>query len=431
MGALLERLLQMSFAASWALLVVLLARLALARAPRRAVYWLWLAPLVRLLCPLAPLATWSLMPRGGPLATLLTAAEPLPSAPVYPALPALLDGAGDAAAGPEGLAESALGLFDALGWVWLAGFAALVIACAVQALCLRGRLRRSTPAQGNVRLSDSVRVPFVFGVARPRSYLPSHIGARERALVEAHEREHIRRGDPILKALFFGAACLHWFNPLVWVALRLFSRDMELACDEGVLRRLGTQARCDYAQALLSYTAPPMRGAVTGFGAGKLKQRIQNALQCRKTAFGVRLCAAVAVAVLAVCLLFDPPMQSLLSALPLHGYATRAQTGAERGVGFVAERGAPVCAARSGMVLASGYAEDYGNYILLDHGGGLRTFYAQNEQKLVQSGDVVECGRTIATVGNSGAATAPVLYFAVQVNGAWVDPRSALPPFDA
>ena len=173
---------------------------------------------------------------------------------------------------------------------------------------LKRKLATAILLRDNIYESEFVDSPFVFGVVKPNIYLPMHMDEGTAAYVIAHERAHLARRDHWWKVLGYLVLALHWFNPLVWVAYILFCRDIELACDEKVVKGLDGAARADYSQALLSCAAP--RRAVAAcplaFGEGNIKMRVKSALHYKKPAFWVAAAAVLAVVIVAVCFLTNP-----------------------------------------------------------------------------------------------------------------------------
>lgn len=135
--------------------------------------------------------------------------------------------------------------------IWLVGAAALLLGSLISLLRLRRSLRGATLVEPGVYEAPGLSTAFVLGLAHPRIYLPAGLPIRQRDYVLRHERAHIRRGDWLVKMAAFGAVCLHWFNPLVWLAFSLACRDMEMSCDERVLRELGDGVRAEYSRSLL------------------------------------------------------------------------------------------------------------------------------------------------------------------------------------
>ena len=186
--------------------------------------------------------------------------------------------------------------------------AALLIHALVSAGKLRKKLATAILLRDNIYESEFVDSPFVFGVIKPKIYLPMHMDEGTAAHVIAHERAHLVRRDHWWKVLGYLVLALHWFNPLVWVAYILFCRDIELACDERVVKGLDGAARADYSQALLSCAAPKRTVAACplAFGEGNIKTRVKSALHYKKPAFWVAAAAVLAVVIVAVCFLTNP-----------------------------------------------------------------------------------------------------------------------------
>ena len=198
--------------------------------------------------------------------------------------------------------------FNIYSVLWLAGMAALLVHALVSAGKLKRKLATAILLRDNIYESEFVDSPFVFGVVKPNIYLPMHMDEGTAAYVIAHERAHLARRDHWWKVLGYLVLALHWFNPLVWVAYILFCRDIELACDEKVVKGLDGAARADYSQALLSCAAPGRAVAACplAFGEGNIKTRVKSALHYKKPAFWVAAAAVLAVVIVAVCFLTNP-----------------------------------------------------------------------------------------------------------------------------
>ena len=195
----------------------------------------------------------------------------------------------------------------AAGAVWALGAAAMLLWAGASALRLRRHLRTAVKEAGGVYVSEFAPSPFVFGLARPRIYLPAELDARERELVTAHERAHIRRGDHLAKALGWLLLSLHWYDPLMWLCWALFCRDVELACDERVVKDLTPEGRADYAAALLKCSAPRRGFAPLAFGETGVRQRVKRALGYKRPAVWLGVLGALLCLLAAVFFLTDPP----------------------------------------------------------------------------------------------------------------------------
>lgn len=306
----------MSLAASLVILVVLAVRLCLKKAPKVFSYALWAVVLARLLCPVTVDSPVGLVPSARSLGrgaeTVIDVPAQGPDTAPVPAIPAdgtqmpddtvtnirLLSPAVRVQKGPSWMTLAA--------WLWLCGVAGLAAYSLVSLLGLKRELREAVPLEGQegVCLAEGVPTPFVLGLLRPRIYLPAGLPREEWDYILLHERTHIRRLDHVVKALAWLAVLLHWFNPLVWLAFRLAGRDMEMSCDESVLKELGPEVRGDYSQSLLRLSAG--KGLPAGplaFGDGDAKGRIKNILNYKKPTLWVLLLALLVVAAAVVALL--------------------------------------------------------------------------------------------------------------------------------
>lgn len=307
MTAIFERVLNMSLTGSIVIAVVLLARLLLRRAPKIYSYMLWAVVLFRLLCPISLSAGLSVL-KPLPVTTTqgLSTVTYRPVESVIPASGEL----GQEAARPETAetvkAKTGAQAMTLAAAVWLTVGGALAGCSLVQYTVLRRKLREAVPYRGEILLSDNIRTPFVMGVLSPKIYLPWDTPQEERRFIIAHERQHIHRGDPLWKLLGYAALCVHWFNPLVWLAFFLGGKDMEMSCDEAVLNRLGEDIRADYSQALLRLATHKrlIAGMPLAFGEGETKGRVRNMARWRRPKVWVSgICAVLCLAVLAVCAL--------------------------------------------------------------------------------------------------------------------------------
>lgn len=306
MQAVFAKILNMSITGSIVIAVVLLARLFLKRAPKIYSYALWAVVLFRLLCPLSITAGLSVL-KPIPVTTtpgisavsyqsVAQSVQENTPAPIRQQVVPAQTAQTDMKPSPMQIAA----------YIWLAG-ASVMAACSVaQYLILRRRLSEAAPLQGEIYLADRIASPFVMGVFRPRIYLPSSTPMLERRFIVAHERHHIRRGDPLWKLLGYAALCTHWFNPLVWLAFCLAGKDMEMSCDEAVIKRLGEYIRADYSQALLRLATHKriVSGMPLAFGEGDTKGRVRNMAKWKKPKVWVSaLCAALCLVILAACAL--------------------------------------------------------------------------------------------------------------------------------
>lgn len=304
------KLVNLSISASWLILAVLVLRFVLKKAPKWVMPLLWGVVALRLVCLFSIESALSLIPSAEtiPSEIVTETREPV----LYeqatldivtnPTLPS-------AAEVPVGVSRQQAQVdFNIYSVLWLAGMAALLVHALVSAGKLKRKLATAILLRDNIYESEFVDSPFVFGVVKPNIYLPMHMDEGTAAYVIAHERAHLARRDHWWKVLGYLVLALHWFNPLVWVAYILFCRDIELACDEKVVKGLDGAARADYSQALLSCAAPKRAVAACplAFGEGNIKMRVKSALHYKKPAFWVAAAAVLAVVIVAVCFLTNP-----------------------------------------------------------------------------------------------------------------------------
>lgn len=304
------KLVNLSISASWLILAVLVLRIVLKKAPKWVMPLLWGVVALRLVCLFSIESALSLIPSAEtiPSEIVTETREPV----LYeqatldivtnPTLPS-------AAEVPVGVSRQQAQVdFNIYSILWLAGMAALLVHALVSAGKLKRKLATAILLRDNIYESEFVDSPFVFGVVKPNIYLPMHMDEGTAAYVIAHEHAHLARRDHWWKVLGYLVLALHWFNPLVWVAYILFCRDIELACDEKVVKGLDGAARADYSQALLSCAAPKRAVAACplAFGEGNIKTRVKSALHYKKPAFWVAAAAVLAVVIVAVCFLTNP-----------------------------------------------------------------------------------------------------------------------------
>lgn len=191
--------------------------------------------------------------------------------------------------------------------IWLFGMLSMAGYSLISYLRLIRKLRVAIPAGKGVYIADDISYPFVIGILCPRIYLPCTITEKEQGYILLHERHHICRGDHIIKAISFFALTIHWFNPLVWTAFLLSARDMEMSCDEAVMKKLGESVRQDYAASLLSLATGRriIAGMPLAFGEGDTKERIRNLARWKKPTVLVMLLSLVVCLLLSVCLITD------------------------------------------------------------------------------------------------------------------------------
>ena len=323
--AFLPKLLNMSLTGSVAIICVLLLRLLLKKAPKVISYCLWAVVLFRLLCPVSITSGLSLFGLlDAPSTSTVTGTSSMEYVPEnivhteFPKVAVPVPGVSEIInntlpQGQEQLVADPLEAPVAIGtYVWLLGVLGMAVYSVISYVRLKRGLLIASPLKDNIWLADAITTPFVMGLIRPRIYLPSDTEERQMPYLILHEKHHIRRGDHIFKALAFLALSIHWFNPLVWVAFVYANKDMEMSCDEAVVKELGDHILADYTASLLSLATGKtiIAGVPLAFGEGDTKGRIRNLAHWKKPAFWVVLMAVIACIVLGVGLLTNPEKES-------------------------------------------------------------------------------------------------------------------------
>ena len=436
-----------------------------AHAPSRLLCWLWLAVGLRLVLP------WGIplslpRPQNTQLAAAADTVQELGELPLVAPPPAV---SAPAAALPW---YARLTPWHALAAVWAVGVAVLAVRGIVGYIKLKCHVALACKTSDGCYSGACVTAPFTLGILRPRVYLPDDLQGTARRAVLLHEQTHIRRRDPLTKPLFYAVACLHWFNPLVWLAFCTFERDMEAACDEAAVRGRPLPERNAYCESLLHFAVQgrSIPGSLA-FGQGSVKERIVHLLHYRRLGAGaLAVCAAVVGLSVTACMVRPqvedapataaPPATAetaeptptpaptsvpavAAAALPTldnaansprficpvkYKYISRFATNGHRGDDLCAAEGTEIYAAADGVVLAAQEHYSWGNFVEIDHGAdanGLRwsTLYAHMQSCAVQVGQTVTAGQVIGYVGSTGNATGNACHFEMQVNGTLVEPR--------
>ncbi|MBT2292592.1 hypothetical protein J7E73_26345 [Paenibacillus albidus] len=318
MDVLFSHLLNMSLTGSYVIVLVIVARLLLRKVPKIFSYALWAVVLFRLVCPFSFQSIFSLIPLDNQPVLLETQTSQIPQtqsvvAPVDQTLNHSLTGPVLHVPDAHYSSDPLDVVLDIGKYVWLFGIAVLLMYSIVTTVRLYRNLKPAQPVSRNIYEMQGLATPFVFGIFKPKIYLPAGLGEHERSYILAHEQIHIRRLDHIIKPIAFAVVCVHWFNPLVWIAFYLMSEDMELSCDERVIKQMGSGIKKDYSISLLSLSTGRrfMGCSPLAFGENNTKGRIRNILSYKKPAFWVVIVAMIAVAALSVGLMSNPKPSSL------------------------------------------------------------------------------------------------------------------------
>ena len=312
MAAVFLKLLNLSISASWLVLAVLVLRLVSKRSPKWMNVLLWGIVALRLMLPFSIESALSLIPSAETVSPAVVQFAP---APTITSGVSVIDNAVNPSlsehfsAVPTASVNPLYVWTEIAGWVWLIGLGAMLLYALVSYLRLRRRVSVSLCVRENIYLCDAISSPFILGVVKPRIYLPSGLDEVQRQNVLSHERAHLARRDHWWKPLGFALLAVYWFNPALWLAYTLLCRDIELACDERVIRTMDESAVKTYSTVLLACSMP-RKAVITcplAFGEIGVKERVRNALHYKKPAFWVVAASVAVCVVVAVCFLTNPP----------------------------------------------------------------------------------------------------------------------------
>ena len=311
MAAVFLKLLNLSISASWLVLAVLVLRLISKRSPKWVNVLLWGIVALRLVLPFSIESALSLIPSAETVSPAVVQFAP---APTITSGVSVIDNAVNPslsehfAAVPTASVNPLYVWTEIAGWVWLIGLGAMLLYALVSYLRLRRRVSVSLCVRENIYLCDAISSPFILGVVKPHIYLPSGLDEVQRQNVLAHERAHLARRDHWWKPLGFALLAVYWFNPVLWLAYTLLCRDIELACDEKVIRDMDVAAKKAYSIALLSCSTHrnQISACPLAFGEVGVKERIKGVLNYKKPAFRVIAVAVIACIAAAVCFLTNP-----------------------------------------------------------------------------------------------------------------------------
>ena len=305
----LPELLRINLVTSIVILIILGARLILKRAPKVFSYALWAIVLIRLLIPVSIQSPISVVPNT-PAASGAVINSALPEIE-FETLRDLeqnyYESQNSSSEDVQVYVSRTMEPIVYLSIAWLVGVAVMVLYSGISYLKIRRMVRIAVPLRENIWIADDIKSPFVIGFIKPKIYLPNNLGEQEQEYIILHEQHHIRRFDHLIKALAFLALTIHWFNPLVWIAFVLACKDMEMSCDESVIRKLGESVRADYSASLLTLATGHriIAGTPLAFGEGDTKGRIKNLAKWKKPAIWVLVLTLIICLILGVCLLTD------------------------------------------------------------------------------------------------------------------------------
>ena len=314
MNELFLKIINMSISASWLVLAVLILRFVLKKAPKWINVLLWGIVAIRLICPFSFESTLSLIPSAEtiPLNIGMDTTPTINSgiSAINNAVNPIISQSNTPMAGASiNPLQITIGIYE---YIWIFGMIALALYTAISYWRLCRKVDTAVRYKDNIFQSENVSSPFVFGIIKPRIYLPFKMNGQDLEHVVAHEHAHIRRKDHWWKPFGFLLLTIHWFNPLMWMAYVLLCRDIELACDEKVIKELGNEQRGDYTQALVacSINRRMIAACPLAFGEVSVKERVKSVMNYKKPAFWVIIISVIVCVGVAVCFLTNPKQDS-------------------------------------------------------------------------------------------------------------------------
>ena len=365
-------------------------------------------------------------------------------------------------------------VFFVLFIVWIAGAVYILARGIVEFVKIKKKTAVSFKEDSGLYRCDYIDSPMAFGFVKPKIYIPANFNTDAMQAVIEHERYHIKRGDIYFKLLAFILLCAYWMSPLSWISFKLFNLDMELSCDEAVLRKTGSGTKKDYSKWLLYYSSAEhtVGLAPTAFGETDTKRRVKNIMKFKKKGLLASLLGVITVAaVLIVCFMVLPNIDAEAASnkatvetkeevktevkeepakeqpvkeqepevveltwykpLPEDAYAiltgpfggTTLSGQPHEGVDIAAPKGTDVLAMADGTVIEAGLQQDSlkGNVVVVRVNDEITYTYAHLDEVKVNVGDTVKGGDVVATVGSTGASTGPHLHVEICVNGVNID----------
>jgi len=302
MDTLFLTILNMSLTGAFVIAAIILARQFLKKAPKIISYVLWAVVGFRLVFPFSIESIFSLIPFNSAPIPMDIAMQPLPG--IDSGIPIINNSVNSIlpAATPHFSANPLQIWVAIIAWAWFLGFAVMVIYGIVSFAILNNKMKKSTHIEGNIYESGFIKSPFVLGIFSPKIYLPAGLLPHERGYILLHEQTHIRRHDHIVKLMAFFILCLHWFNPLAWLAFLLMGADMEMSCDEEVMKELGGDITADYSMSLVRIATGRriLSGSPLAFGEGGTKERVKRVLNFKKPSRVIIVAAIALTAILSL-----------------------------------------------------------------------------------------------------------------------------------
>ena len=319
MSQLFLELLKLSISASFLIVAVVLLRVLMKKAPKYIYCILWALVAIRLICPISFESSFSVMPRNE-----IVPAEYIMENPIIIGNEPYTTGNNinmdvittntNIETNDTQLTAKNINYLNIFSYIWIVGTIGILLYGTICYIRLKKMVSASINVQDNIYICDDIKVPFIFGIIKPKIYLPSNMSQVETMYVLLHEKAHLSRHDNLWKPLGFLLLSIYWFNPLVWISYHLFSKDIELATDEKVIRNLEIEDVKGYSETLLSCSLMKsnlmIRTCPVAFGEVGVKDRIKAVLNYKKPRFWIVFIALLSCVVVGVCF-FTKPVEKL------------------------------------------------------------------------------------------------------------------------
>lgn len=315
MGDIFINLLNMSITAGWLILAVLGIRFLFRKIPKWVICLLWGVVAIRLIFPFSIESEFSLLPSAEPIkSSAVVGGEVMPYIPSVDSNLDIVENTvnpilAETFAYKETESIAPLQVFtEAAGNVWLCGMIGLLIFAVISVFRLRLCVREAVRYKANIYICDAVKSPFILGIIKPKIYLSSALSGEKKDYIIAHEKVHLSRCDHLWKPFGYLLLCIYWFNPLCWIAYMMLCRDIELACDEKVIKNMSFEAKKEYSRVLLSCATQrrPVSVCPLAFGEVGVRERVKSVLNYKKPTFWITMLAIVVCVIVAICFLTNP-----------------------------------------------------------------------------------------------------------------------------
>ena len=459
---LFKDVLMLSLLGSFVIVLVIVLRFIMRKVPKTFAYFLWFIPLIRLVTLSGFTSKFNVM-NGLPQKVLNVAPETIDKITNFQSYTVVK--------------ESTPNFFQLLSFIWILGVCLIITYTIIKYLKLNNSLKNSINLSENIYISDEISFPFTIGIFKSKIYIPTIDDSQEYQYIMEHESTHLKRKDNIIKLVWFLVACVHWFNPIVWFAYKLMILDMEMSCDEHVVKSLNLDCKKKYSCSLVKYSCHQKLDNAILFSDSSVKVRVKNILKYHKASKRV-VTLSICIFVFALFIGLSNPLaqkvdnnegnqsninndfQKVDDENPINTNVVSTESPALQSkaishmsddyvltedefifplsfeniemtygcypehiaIDLNADEGTQILAIADGNVIISEFDDNLGNYIKIEYANGYTSLYANCSELKVSSGDKVSKGDIVALVGNAGKSTGAHLHFEVTKDDELINP---------